>query len=236
MVDKIKISYPLLTGYFIFVFVSSLLLGLFLPFVNRPKCDPKTPKYNNDVSQIASNQPKIRLPLPQRIENFKRNFTGKYSTNNPYLKNNLRILEELPPICEEIQFPDFTKPYPWKNIRLPKDIEPINYDIEVFIPEWGVPIYDGFLDIQLNVLKATDLIMVHAKIEIPFLNDLLDKDGNRIKIKCIGEYPQNDYFIVKLEEPITPQKAPLTLGFIFIGFFDVYDEGIFEFGYGDSGQ
>jgi len=102
MVDKIKITYPILVGYFAFVLVSSLLLGLLLPFVNRPTCDPKTSKYDNDVNQIVANQQKTRLALPQRIENFKRNYTGKYATNNPYLKDNLKILEELPPICEEI--------------------------------------------------------------------------------------------------------------------------------------
>jgi hypothetical protein len=87
--------------------------------------------------------------------------------------------------------------YPWYNPRLPENLKPLSYEIEIFVTEFGIPLYDGYDSISIEVTKPTQYIILHTKLELLVFNGLTDKNGNNISISCAGEFPTFDYLISK---------------------------------------
>jgi len=115
---------------------------------------------------------------------------------------------------------------------LPDHIRPINYDVEMLVLEFGVPIYDGFITITAEVTKDTTYVLLHSKLDIPLLQYVVDKNNQSLEIECIGEFVFNDYYILKFKQPLQPSQTPFKMNFLFIGFLPEYESGIFEFSFG----
>jgi hypothetical protein len=65
----------------------------------------------------------------------------------------------------------------------------------MFIPEFEIPLYDGYDLISIEVTKPTQYIILHTKLELILFNGLTDKNGNDISVACAGEFPTFDYLI-----------------------------------------
>ncbi len=78
---------------------------------------------------------------------------------------------------------------------MPDNLKPLSYEIELYVPEFGIPLYDGFDMISIEVTKPTQYIILHTKLELLIFNGLTDKNGNNISIACVGEFPTFDYLI-----------------------------------------
>ena len=259
--QKTKVSYVLIAVYVIFVVGSTLLVGLLPALVNLPECEDKATEaklskieasndkplndfHSNVLKKVQdkvnahnkqetspkkTNSKRETLNLVERYHAYKSSNPEKFT--NPFLSKRTNKMDRVS-VCPELSNPQPGVIYPWYNGRLSKDIYPINYDIELFVPKWIANIYDAFVEIEIQLNKPTNVLILHAKMELPLFNDLKDKNGNSIEVSCIGEFQFNDYYIVKLNREIQPSEAPLKLSFFVIGFFE-YESGIFEISFTD---
>lgn len=255
----VTVSYVLLGGYAAFVVGSSLLVGLLPALVDLPECDPDetttTTATTGAPNLRLANNPSIFMqdkfePMPantereskttkkskrdtrpvlDRIESFKQAHPNKLNEQF-YQRHTPKIFDDLT-ICSEILNPQPGIRYPWYNDRLPNTTIPKNYDIELFVPTWDMEIYDGFIEIEMEITKATNYFLLHSKADIPIVWDFKDKDGNTLPLTCVGEFFYNDYYILKTSRDIQPSESPLKLSFVFIGFLPDYETGLFEIEY-----
>lgn len=60
--------------------------------------------------------------------------------------------------------------------------------------------YDGYINITFGLNESTNLLLFHnGGNEVPLFQYLLDKDGNKIDIECVGAFLdfRNDYFVMR---------------------------------------
>jgi len=238
MSEKLRVPYLAVGGYIAFVVVSTLLVGLLPPLVNRPTCEDSTlvKSTNIDITidhnkepvkQINKRDVEKKNDLKTRIANLDEN---RLKSSYLYQKHNGQKLDL--EICREIISPEPGERYPWYEPKLPDHIRPINYDVEMLVLEFGVPIYDGFITITAEVTKDTTYVLLHSKLDIPLLQYVVDKNNQSLEIECIGEFVFNDYYILKFKQPLQPSQTPFKMNFLFIGFLPEYESGIFEFSFG----
>ena len=186
----VTVSYLILGGYAAFVVISSLLVGILPPLVNLPTCDPDSKDFvikpsnrNIEVNNVV-NEP-IQNPLPN--DNQKHSKISKRDTSKNVLERTSSFKESHPAflsklstgnypnltICSEIINPVPGVRYPWYESKLPSYITPINYDIELFVPTWSSPVYDGEIDITFSVANSTNFVLLHSKLDLPFIDGIL---------------------------------------------------------------
>lgn len=200
-----KVPYTYLSAYIGFVIISSLLVGLLPPFVNRPTCktDPKAAEQTPVVS------------------------------NRIHIGRNRREFSEELELC-----PEFTNPFPgvqppWTYPRLPTNIIPSHYDIEINILNFNDDSYDGLVSIIVDIKQPVDTFILHKKYIETTIEALTDKEGNELEIGCYGVYEKNDYYIFRTPYPVEVDSAPLTIRFKYTGFLDKSQSGIFELNFRD---
>lgn len=94
---------------------------------------------------------------------------------------------------------------PWTNLRLPKSIVPVHYDITLY-PDF----YDkngwfyGNETIELEVKQTTSFIMIHFYFMNITKTELRKKGTNEIiKIKRTFPFTDNQFWVIETEEPMT---------------------------------
>lgn len=245
MSEKLHISYVVIGAYAAFVLVSTLLVGLLPPFVNRPMCENKPEsgaKFDQLIRETRDTEHAQPEPnLNERIAQFKQKYPAKIEELSAKYSRKLKV--DGYNICPEILKPEPGVLYPWYSPRLPDRYVPLHYDVELFVPQWGLNVYDGFMDMKVDITRehTNDLdryILVHAAEEIPLLQYIKDRNDQDVEVECVGEfnYYKNDYFIIKTKNPLNPSNGPLSIEFLFIAILPEYDSGIFEFQFGTPGS
>ena len=250
MSEKISVSYLALGGYVTFVVISSLLVGLLPPLVNRPYCKPETlslADFKLDNSeQISPMEPKIhhqekresKKTINQIFEEKQektRKLFEKQIKRDPVFKR--LIGERLSPsraelpICPEIQDPAPGVTYPWYDSRLPNATKAINYNIELLLSEPSFDVYDGFIEAKFDVTAPLNYLLFHAgEYDYATLLGITDKNNNIVPCSCQGLFPflRNDYYIVKPQQPLQPQNGPYLASFVFLDEYREADSGKYK--------
>jgi hypothetical protein len=177
MGEKITVSYLSFTLYIVFVIGASLLVGLLPVYVNPPQCSNNIAK-TDVIRNVAEKEPSINVELKKRNrrsltdsqlkrkEQIVKNqeiYLNEIKSRNPRFKS---VVKSDLPYCSELSNP-VSKSYPWYNYRLPTNVVPIHYDIYFVLPIWQIKpsIYDGYVDILINVTQPTDTIILHSDIQ-----------------------------------------------------------------------
>jgi hypothetical protein len=186
---KVFISYYILGIYVGFVIFESLLVGL-LP-LSYNKSEPCQAQ-KNKLAEDSLNLPIFKNErLPFKDFKPKKPLISKSRNAN---RGNVSV-KGWGEICEELLDPIPGEVYPWYSPRLPRDLQPLNYDIELFIPKWGIQTYDALLSIEISVLEPTSYIILHSKIDDLELQKVVDNKGNAIEVACSGSFSFFDYSI-----------------------------------------
>jgi len=246
---EVNVPYLVIGAYALFVIGSSLLVGLLPPFVNRPACKETDAARNEiNIEQFSDHIRQRRdvetqrTNLNERIANFNKLHPGKIEeVSSRYSQARSRSIKvDGYKICPEIFQPEAGVTYPWYSQRLPDRYVPVHYDVELFVPQWGLAVYDGFMDMEVDIKGPAQnkYILVHAEAEIPLLQFIKDKNNNPIEIDCVAEYTyfKNDYFIIKTKDFLQPENGPISIEFLFIALLPEFDTGIFEFKFGKPGM
>lgn len=245
MAKTIQVSYLVIGAYGTFIMFSTLMVGILPPLVNRPECNS-----NNDTNLIKENvveraPREIQMPIEpininKRINDFKQEYSD-FIAQMPEKFSRL-LKSDGYNICPEVLNPN-GQIYPWFYERLPDRYVPKHYNVELFVPEWGLNVYVGEMAIQVNIVTDSSspndkYIILHADKEIPILGSIKDKSGNELKVDCVAEYNQfkNEYFVIKLKDFIDIGASPLTIELLFLAILPEYDSGIFEFKFGKPGS
>ncbi|CAF0970213.1 unnamed protein product [Brachionus calyciflorus] len=193
MTKTTSVSYLVLLAYFSFVIISSVLVGVLPPLVNRPLC--------------KSNESKISIS--------KRSIESKKID-----------------ICPELTDFEIGIILPWDSYRLPKNVIPLNYEIELKIPSLNSKVYNGKSEITVQISESLDTFVIHKKLMNVNITELRDSKGELLEISCAGDYDKYDYYIFKTRDYISPDSSPLTLKYTFEAHLDKYESGLFNFNFG----
>jgi len=179
MGEKITVSYLSFILYIVFVIGASLLVGLLPVYVNPPQCDTNSNIAKTDmIRNVVEKEPPINVELKKRNrriltdsqlkrkEQIVKNqeiYLNEIKSRNPRFKS---VVKSNLPYCSELIDP-VSSSYPWYNYRLPTNVVPIHYDIYFVLPIWPIEpsIYDGYVDILINVTQPTDTIILHSDIQ-----------------------------------------------------------------------
>ena len=223
--------------------VSTLLVGILPPLVNRPIC--KTTDSLIKSSQIdveieekyiekddfdnSSLLFKIKSTTNLKPKVEKRSIQKGNYVNNFYYKKHKFQRSEVYDDCPEIVKPTPGQTYPWTNDRLTTNVIPIHYDIELFVPNYDQREFNGLMTIEIELVEnSTDTFILHSRNNAVEVFSLLDKDGEMIEISCAIEYPRNEYFVFKTTQPVQVSSSPLKVEYFFDGEIDSYESGIFQ--------
>ncbi|KAH3860698.1 hypothetical protein DPMN_023616 [Dreissena polymorpha] len=99
--------------------------------------------------------------------------------------------------------PDVVIQEPWKNLRLPKHVKPIHYDITLY-PDFynNNGWFYGNETVELNVTQATNVILIHTNYMNVTRTTLQKADGASIAISRTFWYPANQFWVVQTMEPM----------------------------------
>ncbi len=258
MTGTITVPFLYVGGYAAFVVVSTLLVGLLPALVDLPICENEEVanklgklnennqhqnsrsirsapfdellNYSNDFEKylkpemkgIFKNEKEMREMYLDKHPRPKRNLSENY-----YLKKKNIALKENQE-CPEFTYPQLGVTPPWFNNRLPSNVIPIHYEVEMFFPAFYQEEYDGFIVITLKVTEATDTFLIHKKFAFVQVLYMYDKMGNFYDLACDGEFKYNDYYVFKTTNFVQPDLSPLKLAIFFISPLSVYENGIFE--------
>jgi hypothetical protein len=235
MSEKIKVSYVALGAYAAFVVVSTLLVGLLPPLVNRPTCKVGTLKKASDLSFNNQHSVQKRLAeqsqrpdLFERVKNYEAKYPGKLQ-NSPLLKkNNLNFFKDNYQKCPEIEAVIGPEQYPWYSSRLSDYIVPSHYNLQLLVPGLNSETYDGNIDIKFKVSQSIKYVLLHSKVELARITGLKNQKGENLAVECIGEYPLYNYLIIKPKQEIKPTDGDLTLSIFFADQLSKFDSGLFR--------
>jgi len=83
---------------------------------------------------------------------------------------------------------------PWeKDVRLPKNILPIHYDLYLF-PELEEGMFSGKVAIEIDSKEPRDYFLAHVKY-LEILSANLTRNGQNIELKEAMEYEPNEFFV-----------------------------------------
>lgn len=152
------------------------------------------------------------LSEPDKQVNYKTNTISKLnvSHNNKsevILKNNLFEMATISKVIDKLTF------------RLSREIIPKFYDL-ILNPDLDTKLFTGNVSIHLDILKATDFIVVHSKgliitkteLQTKVTNDNQTKYNN-IDIANTFEYPKYEFWVTELNKPVPIGKYILNLSF-----------------------
>jgi aminopeptidase N len=210
------ITYKILAAYVGVVVGASLLIGLLVSLVNKPEC--KEESRGSDGSDIK------KTPIEQANEKL-REIEKRHISKG--------MMHERIDTCDDINFgnPDA----PWYNPRLPKSVTPIHYDIHFYAPIIQAEEYSGDITITVSTSEALDTFVLHSKLLFVYLPRMRDNMNQSIPLKCVGFYPQNDYYIIKTVDKLERSRGPFKIILYFTGIVTIFESGIFEISYEQNG-
>ena len=237
MADKIAVSNLAALLYVSFVVSSTILVGILPVYVNPPICEELA---NNTQQAIVA-----KIDETNNLNINKNHFEFKHKALTPRQQNIRNKLEsELDkrsdlktnttqiPLCKELINPGSLY-YPWYDTRLPTNYRPLHYNLYFYFPLWGIrSIYSGDVQIKVEILNPTNLIMLHISFgELPIFRSLTDKDGNKVEIECNGEFLEYEYYIIKTNGNLIAENGPYNLDILFLASLEQFESGIFEFNF-----
>lgn len=106
---------------------------------------------------------------------------------------------------------------PWLDPFLPSSLEPVHYDLYQN-PDfyYDGSTFSGRVSIRMNVLNATDIIIVHIKAMNITASKVYDLNGNRLTLEDTFAYEPNQYWVVQTLNPL-PEGSTVTLELEFTG-------------------
>jgi hypothetical protein len=141
-------------------------------------------------------------------------------------------------LCPELTLPSIGGVgYPWLNNRLPSNIIPREYDIELSFIESNNSIvsYEGTIKIIVDLTEETDTFILHDdKIESVRFVSLKDETGKQIDVTCSGKYEKNSYFLFKTKTGVEVDASPLTITLKFNNSLNFVQTGLFKVNYLDQ--
>lgn len=93
--------------------------------------------------------------------------------------------------------------FPWRNIKLPSSISPLEYDIYLH-PNLTQRTFSGDVTIKCQVLEKTDFVVLHSRdlvVTQVSVKTLPDNEGKKITKQL--EYTKNEQIYLKLESSIS---------------------------------
>lgn len=100
----------------------------------------------------------------------------------------------------------------WDNYRLPSHISPVSYDLKLH-PDLDTRRFTGEVIIAVQVTQATDYFIVHAKFLNVTESQLRTDRGQVLPLKDGFPYPENEFFVLTLNDLVVPGKYTLHLKF-----------------------
>lgn len=234
MGEKKYLSFYTVAAYGIGVVVISLVLGLLISLVNKDTCvlDVKDSRVLGQLKNdrvlkkrdIGQNSNEKMDELRQKVKEHNSPFMRTKSTS----RNWFNKIDGCP------EFTQSQNGTLWESSRLPKSVIPNDYEIELYTPIFDYEVYEGLTLIKADLNERTDTFIVHAKFLLILGIGILDKDLKPIDIKCAGPYPYNDYWVIKTKQPVERIQGPVTLEYLYAGFLNIYESGLFEIKYNDG--
>ena len=100
---------------------------------------------------------------------------------------------------------------PWEDIRLPSTVSPETYNIHLTVDFENFQV-TGSVSISCNVIDWVDFITLHAAAMTINSHTVQASNGQTVDHNGIF-YPENDFFIFNLTEPLSPGQILVTLQF-----------------------
>jgi hypothetical protein len=169
------------------------------------------------------------LSVEQKMDKI--NELTRRANELPFVEKKLKEKNWFTKIDDCPEFSVFQNYTLWEYPRLPKTVVPTDYLIELYTPIFQTELYAGLAVITAELNEDTDTFIIHSKLVAEQGIALLDKNGNEIAIKCAGYYPVNDYFVIRTTNKVQRSQGPLLLEYLFIGFLNIYESGLFEVKY-----
>lgn len=169
------------------------------------------------------------LSVKQKMDKI--NELNRRAHEIPFVEQKLKTKNWFTKIGDCPEFGTFQNFTLWENPRLPKTVMPTDYEIELYTPIFETELYAGIALITAELNERTDTFIIHSKLIAEQGIGLLDKSGNSIDIRCAGYYPVNDYFVIRTTNPVERNQGPVILEYLFVGFLNIYESGLFEVKY-----
>jgi hypothetical protein len=236
MGEKRFLSFYIVAAYGIAVVAICVTLGLLVSLVNKDTCvldengsrslglvqNEKVLNKKREIKQNANDEKMDELR--QKVKEH----------NSPFMRSKLASRNWFTRIDGCPEFTQSQNGTLWEAPRLPKSVIPNDYEIELYTPIFDYELYEGLSLIKSDLSERTDTFIVHAKLLLILGIGILDRDLKPIDIKCAGPYPYNDYWVIKTQQPVERVKSPVTLEYLYAGFLNVYESGLFEIKYIDG--
>lgn len=121
--------------------------------------------------------------------------------------------------------PTASAPQPWDSLRLPTDLIPSHYDIQLRIDINDQQMFIGSISITMECNQSTNLLLLHSKELniVPNSWSMLSVDDGWVLLKEPPRLvPANQYLIVEFNKMLTAGKT-----YIFtIGFYAPLEDGL----------
>lgn len=97
--------------------------------------------------------------------------------------------------------------FPYKNIRLPKDILPSTYKLYLRPDLSSTFDFNGRVAIDITCVKPTRYVILHhKKLDIKDDYKLLDSSNNEVKVLRMLQNEKNEQFLLETEKDLEPGK------------------------------
>ena len=90
---------------------------------------------------------------------------------------------------------------PYLNIRLPKNVQPVNYDLNLNV-NLATTVVDGYVSISVNVTSPTKYFIIHALGYSKIESFLRDSSKTLLKVKNAFLYKLNEFFVLELYDDV----------------------------------
>ncbi len=97
--------------------------------------------------------------------------------------------------------------FPWKDIRLPKSVIPINYDIFMH-PNLTTFHFSGTVNIELKILQSTSFVVLHLKninISSPEMK-FSQSSKKKVPIVRMLQYQKHEQLYIEFDRGLQPNK------------------------------
>ena len=119
--------------------------------------------------------------------------------------------------------------FPYQNIRLPRDVRPLSYDLYIH-PNLTTFKFSGKVKITLRCLRPTRNVILHLRDLCVRDSRITDAKGNKLKIVRRMEHKKNQQHLIAVEKELE-EKATYALYLEFKGTLSSNMEGFYKSSY-----
>ena len=104
---------------------------------------------------------------------------------------------------------------PWKDLRLPRSVIPVHYDIMLYPDFYGDNAwFYGNETIEIDIREPANHILVHVNYLNITKTSLEDSNGNSIEINRTFEFKPNQFLVIETKEALqVNQSVKLSISF-----------------------